>query len=342
MRTVAIRADSSTLIGSGHLMRCLTLAQRLRTEEEAEVHFISRDLEGNLHALIRQRQFRLHVLPRHEFDPALEGYAKWLTVPQAIDAAETSEILKSMRRVDKLVIDCYAIDIEWERAVRPFVEEIFVIDDLANRKHDCDVLLDQNFRIGGLHRYNGLVPEHCELRLGLKYALLRAEFYEVKRHLRRRDGSIGNVLVFYGGVDLTNETLKALQALALLNRPELIVNAVVGKSNVNKEAVEEYCARHGFNYLCQVDDMAELMNDADLALGAGGTTTWERMFLGLPTVLTSIADNQSGCEALADEGFIVYVGRAQECTAETIVRTLECLTPERLLQMQKRCLAVWN
>ena len=233
-------------------MRCLTLAARLKKSEAADVRFISRDLEGNLHDLIRRRGFELHVLLRHEFDPTLLGYGKWLTVPQAVDAAETSEILKALQPVDKLIIDCYAIDAEWERAVRPLVKEIFVIDDLANRKHDCDILLDQNFHVDGAHRYDGLVPPHCELRLGLKYALLREEFYTAKKHLRRRDGNIKNVLVFYGGVDLTNETLKALQALANLDNPKLIVNAVVGTGNAQKKSVEDFCNRHGFNYFCQI------------------------------------------------------------------------------------------
>ena len=323
-------------------MRCLTLATQLRRDENAEVHFISRDLDGNLHELIRRRGFQLHVLPRHEFDPTLVGYAQWLTVPQAVDAAETSEILKSMQSVDKLIIDSYAINIEWERVVRPSVGEIFVIDDLANRKHDCDVLLDQNFQLDGRHRYDGLVPPHCELRLGLKYVLLREEFHETKRHLRRRNGSIGNVLVFYGGTDPTNETLKALQALVRLNRPELIVNAVVGGSNVHRNSVEEYCQQHGFNYFCQIENMAELMNAADLSLGAGGTTTWERMFLGLPTLVAAIADNQKGGEILDAEGYIVYLGKACDCTPESIARSIGELTRERLLRMQARCLEIWQ
>lgn len=345
MKRVVIRVDSSAMIGSGHLMRCLTFANRLEKNDGAEVQFISRDLDGGVHDLILRQGFELSLLPRHEFDSSLEGYAQWLTVPQTVDAEETVEVLKSMQPVDQLVVDSYAIDITWEKIVRPFVKNIFVIDDLANRRHDCDVLLDQNFHLD-LHarreQYRHLVPPHCDLRIGLKYVLLRAEFYDVKKHLRRRDGSIKNILVFYGGVDLSNETMKSLRALTASNLPDVTVNVVVGAGNANQKAVEEYCARHGFNYLYQIDNMAELMNEADLALGAGGTTTWERCFLGLPTFLTAIADNQKSGAELEKAGYVVYLGKAQDCTEETIVRAVKGLTKERLLQIQDSCLKIWD
>ncbi|MBQ9478489.1 MAG: UDP-2,4-diacetamido-2,4,6-trideoxy-beta-L-altropyranose hydrolase [Selenomonadaceae bacterium] len=341
MKTVAIRVDSSRAIGSGHLMRCLTLAEQLRAKGY-EAHFICRDLDGNMSRLIGERGHCLHLLPRSTEEFSLKGYAQWLTVPQSLDADETKAILNRLGTIDLLVIDSYAIDIEWETAMRPLVEKIFVIDDLANRRHDCDVLLDQNFHVDGGHRYDDLVPERCELRIGIKHALLRAEFYEAKKHLRRRDGSVKNIFVFYGGIDQTNETMKALRALTMIDLPELVVNAVVGGSNPHRLEVERYCRRNGFNYRCQVDNMAELMNAADLSLGAGGTTTWERMFLGLPTLLTAIADNQNGAEILETGGYIIYLGKAQDCTEELIARSLESLTRDRLLQMRERCLSVWE
>ncbi len=153
---VAIRVDSSTIIGSGHLMRCLTLAERLQRQEKAEIHFISRDLGGNLHNQIKKAGFCLHVLPRHSLDESLAGYAEWLTVPQNVDAEETKAILQEIGKVDCLVVDSYALSKEWEREMRPVVNDIFVIDDLANRTHDCDILLDQNYYLDREKRYIGL------------------------------------------------------------------------------------------------------------------------------------------------------------------------------------------
>ena len=328
------RVDSSTQIGSGHLMRCLTLAGQLHKEKQAEILFLSRDLPGNLAKLVQEKGYRLALLPRVEENTALEGYAKWLTVTQDEDARECMDVLCEEAPVDMLVVDSYAIDERWESRVRSFVQKIMVIDDLANRKHDCDILLDQNFYLDKDARYHGLVPEHCQLLLGPQHALLREEFYEAKKHLRKRDGEIRNILVFYGGSDLTNETMKALQAIVRLeNCSALTVNVIVGGSNPYKNEVEAICQQYDFfHYYCQVDNIAEFMNAADLALGAGGTTTWERCFLGLPTLVTAIAENQVEiCKDCSRAGYIRYLGLSFEVTVQQIYKNLVMLSKGTIL-----------
>ena len=328
------RVDSSTQIGSGHLMRCLTLAGQLHKEKQAEILFLSRDLPGNLAKLVQEKGYRLVLLSRVEENAALEGYAKWLMVTQDEDARECIDVLREEAPVDMLVVDSYAIDERWESQVRSFVQKIMVIDDLANRKHDCDILLDQNFYLDKDARYYGLVPEHCQLLLGPQHALLREEFYEAKKHLRKRDGEIRNILVFYGGSDLTNETMKALQAIVRLeNCSALTVNVIVGGSNPYKNEVEAICQQYDFfHYYCQVDNIAEFMNAADLALGAGGTTTWERCFLGLPTLVTAIAGNQVEiCKACSRAGYIRYLGLSSEVTVQQIYKNLVMLSKGTIL-----------
>ena len=285
-KIAVIRADASEQIGSGHLMRCLTLADRMRCEG-TDVHFICRDLVGNLNHLVREQGFPLHVLPRHADDPSLSGYAAWLTVAQETDARETGEVLCTLAPIMRLVVDSYALDEVWERIVRPLVGEIFVIDDLANRKHDCDILLDQNFYRTMQHRYDGLVPPSCKLLLGPSYALLREEFYAAKKKLRRRDGHLRRILVFY----------------------------------------------------CAVSNMADFMATADLCLGAGGTTTWERCFLGLPAIVTAIAENQLEiCRDCADAGLIYYLGRWDEVTANDIASAVsDTMDMHHLRRLQKAC-----
>lgn len=340
---VAIRVDSSALIGSGHLMRCLTLAERMRKEKTAEVHFISRDLAGNLHDKIKALGFAMHILPRHLSDESLEGYAAWLTVPQDMDAMETKVVLREIGKTDCLVVDSYALNEAWEREMRPFADKIFVIDDLANREHDCDVLLDQNYYLDKESRYIGFVPENCKLLLGPRHALLREEFYEARKHLRRRDGSLRNILMFYGGSDMTNETMKALNALCSWHgtHPDIMVDVIAGASNSHKETVAAFCnssaAKEWMSYHCQVENMAEFMARADLALGAGGSTTWERCFLELPTIVTSVAENQVKiAEDCAAAGYITYLGRTQEVTESRIVSALNAATKERLSEQMAR------
>ncbi len=340
---VAIRVDSSTAIGSGHLMRCLTLAQRMRKKINAEVHFISRELEGNLHGKIREMGFFLHVLPRHPLDKSLTEYAVWLTVSQEVDLEETKAILQEIGKVDRLVVDNYALDIKWEREMRSFADEIFVIDDLANRKHDCDILLEQGFRFNHESRYMGLVPPHCKLLLGPAHALLREEFYEVKALARKRTGTIGNVLVFYGGSDLTGETEKAIHALERVAFSNVQVHVVVGCSNRRKEIIRVLCERQGFFYYKQVDNMAKMMDDADIMLGAGGGTALERCFLGLPAIVTATAENQrEGCECCAHLGLSEYLGFYDEVNVDLIAEKLRSMGKKELMNMAENCVEVFR
>jgi len=197
------------------------------------------------------------------------------------------------KKIDWLVVDHYALDRRWEEQMRPFVRKIMVIDDLADHPHDCDLLLDQNLYEDMETRYDGLVPEHCIKLLGPKYALLRRGFREARANLRERDGTVKRILVFFGGSDSTNETAKALEAIQLLGRPDIAVDVVVGLSNPHKDGIKEMCSiMPNAKYYCQVDNMAELMAQADLAVGAGGSATWERCFLGLPSITIITAKNQ--------------------------------------------------
>lgn len=338
-KIAVIRADASEQIGSGHLMRCLTLADQMR-REGTEVHFICRDLVGNLNHLVHEQGFPLHVLPRHADDPSLSGYAAWLTVAQETDARETGEVLRILAPIMRLVVDSYALDEVWERIVRPLVSEIFVIDDLANRRHDCDILLDQNFYRAMQHRYDGLVPPSCKLLLGPSYALLREEFYAAKKKLRQRDGHLRRILVFYGGSDITHETEKAVRALLHLSLSAVDVDVIIGGSNAHRMQIEELCAPHDFLHTyCAVSNMAEFMANADLCLGAGGTTTWERGFLGLPAIVTAIAENQLEiCRDCADAGLIYYLGRWDEVTENDIASAVsDTIDIHHLRRLQKAC-----
>ena len=329
MYLVFIRADASSLIGSGHVMRCLTLAQRLRKEENAKVVFIMRRLSGNLIDLVRKQGFDVLVLPPADQEYELDGYGLWLTVPMDVDAQQTIELLQHYLQehgcdvVDRLIVDSYALDEQWELMLRPYCREIMVIDDLANRRHDCDILLDQNFYLNKDARYVGLVPEHCKMLLGPEYAVLREEFYEAKKHLRKRDGNIKNILVFYGGSDLTNETEKAIKALVQLHDEgySFTADIITGLSNSRRGKIEKICSKYHFlHYYCQVSNMAEFMNKADLMLGAGGSTTWERLYMELPALVTAVAKNQiQGCEDCCKAGRINYLGEAANVTMSTII-----------------------
>lgn len=339
---IVFRADASTEIGTGHVMRCLSLANRLRRAGHAS-HFICRDLPGNLASFIEGCDFKVHLLPAPpsmvaDFVTASEPpHARWLGVPWDVDAQDTSGALQQLGPdIDWLVVDHYAIDSHWEASLRPFANGIMVVDDLADRRHDCDLLLDQNLSRNKEPRYQAKVVEDCRLLLGPRYALLREEFHKGRNHTVKRDGSVSHILVFFGGADPNNITGKALQAVKILRRPDILVDVIIGSSNPYRGGLEQQCNCME-NVTChfQVNNMAEFMGKADLALGGSGTTTWERCAMSLPALVVSLAWNQQAiAEAVAATGAITYLGTAEEVTAERICGALAeaCSNPGKLLE----------
>lgn len=325
---VAIRTDASLNIGSGHVMRCLTLAKKLK-KAGADVRFICRDHAGNILKEVTSAGFPLTVLQTDPDCRISEGdeYALWLGVSQAHDAAQTIRELTKMPGLDWLIVDHYGLDNRWEEATRPYAEQIMVIDDLANRKHDCDLILDQNLYANMKSRYDELVPKNCIKKLGPEYALLRDEFFEERRKLRNRDGVVRRVLVFYGASDNSGETLKALEAIIRLELTSVNFDIIVGFSNKDIDNIRGLCSKHeNLNFYSEISNMAELMAQADLALGAGGTTTYERYCLGLPAIVTSIASNQvEAAEFAYKSGLNFYIGKSMEVTREKIGNCLNRL-----------------
>jgi len=342
--TIIFRTDASQQIGSGHVMRCLTLADILK-KRGTDVIFICREHSGNLIWQIEAKDYAVLRLPQADIEytaaPEDLAHAPWLGVSWEQDAVDTIAILGDIRP-QWLIVDSYAIDRRWEQMLRPHVERIMVIDDLSDRPHDCDVLLDQNLYQAMEMRYEKLVPKSCHNLLGPRYALLRTEFASARKDLRQRDGHVRRILVFFGGVDPTNETEKTLQALAEISDRQFEVDVVVGIGNFHKEQIRNICAVHeGFHFHCQVANMAELMAAADLAIGAGGTATWERCAMGTPAILTVVADNQKElAEAGARKGLFFYMGESHSVSSEKLLNVLKfsLCVPETLQYYSVNCL----
>lgn len=311
---IVFRVDASASIGTGHLMRCLTLAEALR-ERDAQIRFFCREHTGNLITLLRQKAMPVTVLPAPTTDQTTlgEDYAAWLGVTQAEDAEQTLEALND-EKPDWLVVDHYGLDVEWEQRLRPHIGKLMVIDDLANRYHDCDVLLDQNYSAEGERRYAGLVPDDCTLLVGPRYALLRPEYAAYRKTLCARDGQIRRVLVFFGGTDPENVTGMALEALSHPDLKHLEVDVVIGVNNPHRKTIGQQVLHRPLTTLHEPrPHLADLMAKADLAIGAGGATTWERMCLGLPSVVVSIAGNQQpASKVLAGAQMIYYLGHSSD------------------------------
>ncbi len=308
-----IRADSSQTIGSGHIMRCLTLAKALRGLGKS-VEFICRAHSGNWDSQITKQGFKVHSLPhpkQYKTQVNLKGYAEWLGVDQQIDARETTKII-SKTQVEWLIIDHYALTLEWEHQLRPFTQNIMVIDDLFERHHDCDLFLDMAVNRRSID-YQKKLPKHCKLLLGTEYSLLRSQFLKYRPiALKRREENqnIMRILVAMGGSDPLNATNWALREIESANI-DAEVDVVMGEhapySMEIKERITQMKTRVNLHF--QIDNMAEFMTQADLAIGAAGTTSWERCCLGLPTLVLVTEDNQKNiAQALHARGAIINLG----------------------------------
>lgn len=336
---IVFRCDAARHIGTGHVMRGLTLAQEFR-KRGSEVTFITRPFEGNLDHRILEAGYRLRSLPSVPTPQQAivdKDYHLWFGVDPTTDAAESAKLLPN--ETDLLVVDHYAINDGWERVLRPKVKTILAVDDLANRRHDADLLLDQNYVPAHEAVYRRLLPSEAELLGGPKFALLRPEFRMAHERATVRQ-QVKKILVFFGGIDAAGETTKVVRALVPLLTPELSIDVIIGTGYAAKKELAALIDRTpGVMLHEQVSTMADFMLKADLAIGAGGTTTWERCAAGLPAVIVSIAENQRDIAMGADElGVVEYLGHATEISATGYQEAIRPLlgNTNRIRQMSER------
>jgi len=300
---VAFRVDASLQIGTGHVMRCLTLADELR-RRGARCSFVCRPHEGHLLALVAQRGHQALALPELQegAQPNRNGteHARWLGTDWTTDAQDTQQALNATTRcqhVDWLVVDHYALDVRWEHALRSQATRIMVIDDLADRPHACDLLLDQNLGRSA-QDYCGLLKGKNNTLIGPQYALLRPEFAALRaQSIARRQSNtqLSSLLVTMGGVDKDNATGQVLTELQSCNLPaDLRVTVVMGPHAPWLAQVQAQATQMPWHteVLVGVNNMAQLMAESDLAIGAAGSTSWEFCCLGIPSLLICTADNQ--------------------------------------------------
>jgi UDP-2,4-diacetamido-2,4,6-trideoxy-beta-L-altropyranose hydrolase len=327
---IVFRTDASQTIGTGHVMRCLTLAGALK-EKGADITFISREHNGNLCDLIENYGFRLARLPVSCDGFALGStpvHASWLGESWQKDAEQTKSIIDELgKKPDWLIVDHYALDEQWEKALRPFVDRIMVIDDLADRRHDCDLLLDQNMVMNMEHRFSGYVPEKCTLLLGPKYALLQPIYAELHHRIPPREGPIRHILIYFGGADNDNLTGRALNAFLNLKRDDITVDVVISSDSPHAQTIQHQVT--GQANICvhsNLPSLAPLLAKADLAIGAGGATSWERLCLGLPALVITLAENQRQiAHSLHQKSLIRWLGHKDEVDEQVVQRELKHL-----------------
>lgn len=307
---VLIRADASRALGSGHVMRELALAAALR-QRGARVDFACRQLDGHALELVASAGFAVHEL------------ALPLDSSEEDDAAATRR--SAGAGFDWIVVDHYGLAAHWEQLARAISRRILVVDDLANRAHDGDLLLDQNLYANANERYDGLVPRSCKRLLGPAYALLRPEFAQARRDLSARSGRVRRLHICFGGTDPAHQTVDAIEALRRVGRDGLATDIVIGPGNADGQRIEA-ASRELRGAACHFAPavIAPLMAHADLAFGSGGVSTNERLCLGLPAVVTATSRSQErSARDVEAAGGHRFLGNAPELNADAYASALD-------------------
>ena len=313
MRNLVIRADAGSRIGSGHVMRCLGLAENF-TSAGFDVAFAASQESFKSVAALNDSSLERLVLTDAQEEESVALVRRW---PNGVDL---------------LLVDHYERDAAFERACRSWARKIVIVDDLANRPHDGDVLIDGVNRAGD---YRRLVPTSCRRLCGPHYALINSRFPAARANaLARRDGRpVGRVLVTFGQVDAPNMTMRALEALRAIEFDGEI-DIAIGAAAPH---LPEIRAAAGDRVRLHVDASALdlLMTSADLAIGAGGVTSWERCCLGLPSVVTIIADNQrTQVSTIAGAAACLAVGEPRPGIEDEIAHALRRLSGDAELRVR--------
>jgi len=342
---ILFRTDASLEIGTGHVMRCLALAHALR-ERGAHCQFVCRTHKGNMLDLIQHEGFDALALPidsntsaKLAADDETLYHADWLGTHWEIDAEQTINALEDSCP-DWIVVDHYALDVRWESMLRPKCARVMVIDDLADRDHDCVLLLDQNLIADMEHRYDSRVPSNCTRLLGPGYALLQPEYAELHPRTPPRIGRVRHILVYFGGSDNHNLTGLAIAAFLALDRPDIMFDVVINPVNPNIVTIREQTQDHINITLHEtLPSLAPLLLKADLAIGAGGTTSWERCCLGLPSLVITLAENQKPIVVELDKQRLVcWLGHHDMVSEHSLKTTLkDVLDTEGVADTSNRC-----
>lgn len=324
LRTIGFRVDVAEHIGTGHLQRCLTLATTLN-ELGWHCIFFGRGYSDNIFSTIKI-SFEYHVIGKSSANLNKSDHFEWLGVPQEQDAIEMLSAMKS-HQLDVMIVDHYSIDYHWEK----YIEEkgnvmVMVIDDLANRIHCCTLLIDQNFWPNSYSRYDELVPLYCKKLLGPKFTMLRKDFISL-RVLPQETSQVETILVNFGGIG--NMKIWKLFLPVLVECHKYNFHIITGKlSSEDFQLCKTLIKQSKHIFLEeQTNQMSYLMKNSDFALGACGSTVWERFCLGMNAALIDVADNQKDLVSyLHEQNLIDYLGSLEDITVESISNYLTHLS----------------
>lgn len=313
---IVFRVDASLSIGSGHVMRCLNLANALKKLGN-ECVFITKEHPGNYISQIQLLEFDTFIIENSTIynRDYIRSESEWLGGSQQDDALMSIKLCEMNGfSPDIVIVDHYSIDASWEiifKGKYPYIKMI-VIDDLCSRQHQCDLLIDSTID-REQKDYENLTPSNCQFLLGTQYSLIKQDFELLRnKAIEKRTHEIitpKKILVTMGGVDMDNVTARVLSMLNEISDNDIeVITVILGTNCPHKDEILSLAQKSHLNIQVKINinNMPEEMLEHDIAIGALGSTTWERATLGLPTINIAIAPNQFVIvDKLKKHGFIV-------------------------------------
>jgi len=335
---IVFRLDSSDIIGYGHIYRCQTLAT-LFQERGHEVHFITRDFDSSFKKL--SPSIIEHKLPYQKSNSVNKNdYSTWFGTSKEKDLSQTLAILKSLEPVDIVICDHYAIDSQYEIELKKLTKIVSSIEDLEDRPHSCDVLINQNSHVQE-EVYSSLCPRETKLLLGSKYSILREDFFQDENRKSLPIISVENIFIHLGTVSIQYFG-PLLEGLKQSNLSEKQITLVLPEQVAKKEK-ELSEIINSFKNLSRkifIQDMAGEMSKCDMAIGAVGSSTWERATLFIPSLCVSVAENQVPIAKGAHEkNFCEYIGDIKDLSSEDWRKQLNLFSSDlnRMNQIKDSC-----
>lgn len=310
-----IRTDASAEIGYGHIMRCLALAQAWQDSGGKAVFSLAVKEQAVTTRLKSEGMEINHVAGK----PGTNE-----------DAFQTIDLARQLK-ASWIVVDGYRFGAEYQRIIKEAGFHLLLIDDLGEAEHYyADIVLNQNLH-GSEEMYENR-ERYTNLLLGTRYALLRREFLRWQDWNREIPEVASKVLVTMGGGDPNNVTLKVIQALQRVKMADLEAVAVVGGGNPHLKELQVVARSSSLPIRLEnkVTNMPELMAWADVAVSSSGSTCWELAFMGLPSLLLILADNQSPVsESLDSMRIAINLGWHKDMTSAEMTREIEKLLKSR-------------
>lgn len=340
---IFFRVDASSQIGSGHVIRCLTLAKVLE-KHGANCKFICRDHQNNFNEKIRKENFEIMALPYlnklksiRRTKNVVSDYSKWIGASWNDDAKQTIDILKK-EKIDWLIVDHYGLDKKWEKKLRPYTKKIMVIDDFLDREHDCDLFLNQNL-ISNKVKFKKNLPHDCVTLLGPDYALLQPSYRKLHKTTAARSGPIKRVLIYFGGTDCGELIKTTILSFIKLKKQELFLDIVLNQKTKNLNEIETLAKfNKKIKIYFEMRSLDNLISRADLSIGAGGVTSWERCCLGLYTLVVTLEKNQILiAKALQKKKLAKWIGDIEHINQKKIVSALKEVFKNDISKLSDNC-----